>query len=314
MMIKTRLLRQGVLNAAKVSFNNGKIHLLFIRLISCESNYFNIFKIIILHMESTRCVNCSRQLAPDFKVCPECGQKINIHRFTVSHILHELLHAFTHADKGALHLLKELAVRPGIVLQEYILEGKRKKYFNPFTLLLIILGFSVFMNSIFHPFQKNQYITQEQMANAKTEEAKAIYQRITEGQVKVNAFMEKKTNIMTFITAPIMAFAFWLVFKGKKLNYAEHMVSYLMITCVLSLISTVSFVPLMNVVHKDWIFLLVVGNLLMQIAYTTYAYQKLLGLKGFGEIIMVAAANILGMFFTMLMVMIVTIVYFLVTW
>jgi hypothetical protein len=52
----------------------------------------------------------------------------------------------------------------------------------------------------------------------------------------------------------------------------------------------------------------------MQIAYTTYAYQKLLGLKGFGEIIMVAAANILGMFFTMLMVMIVTIVYFLVTW
>jgi hypothetical protein len=207
-------------------------------------------------------------------------------------------------------MLKELAIRPGIVLQEYILEGKRKKYFNPFTLLLIILGFSVFMNSVFHPFQKNQYITQEQMAKAKTKEAKAIYQRVTEGQAKVNAFMEKRTNIMTFITAPIMVLAFWLVFKGKKMNYAEHMVAYLMLSCILSLISTISFVPLMTVVPKDWIFLLVGINLLIQIAYTTYAYTKLLGLKGFGDIIMVAAANILGMFFTMLLVMIATIVFF----
>lgn len=261
-------------------------------------------------MESAHCVNCNRPLSPDFKVCPECGQKIKIHRFTITHILHELLHAFTHADKGALHMLKELAIRPGIVLQEYILEGKRKKYFNPFTLLLIILGFSVFMNSVFHPFQKNQYITQEQMAKAKTKEAKAIYQRVTEGQAKVNAFMEKRTNIMTFITAPIMALAFWLVFKGKKMNYAEHMVAYLMLSCILSLISTISFVPLMTVVPKDWIFLLVGVNLLIQIAYTTYAYTKLLGLKGFGDIIMVAAANILGMFFTMLLVMIATIVFF----
>lgn len=265
-------------------------------------------------MESTHCANCGRELAPDFSICPGCGQKTSIHRFTIPHFLHEFLHAFTHADRGAFVLLKELAIRPGVVLQEYIVEGKRKKYFNPFTLLLIILGFSVFMNSIFHPFQKNQYITQAQMANAKTEEAKAIYQRITEGQAKVNAFMEKKTNIMTFITAPIMAFAFWLVFKGKKLNYAEHLVSYLMLTSVLSLISTLTFVPLLTTIHKDWIPLLLGANLLIQIVYTTFAYTKLLRLKGFVNILMVAAANILGMFFTMLMVVIATIVYFLLTW
>lgn len=265
-------------------------------------------------MESKYCANCGRELAPDFTVCPGCGQKVSIHRFTIPHILHELLHAFTHADKGALHLLKELALRPGMVLQEYILERKRKKYFNPFTLLLLILGFSVFMNSIFHPFQKNQYITQEQMAKAKTEAAKAIYQRVTEGQAKVNAFMEQKTNIMTFVTAPIMALAFWLVFKGKKLNYAEYLVSYLMLTCVLSLISTVSFVPMMTAIPKEWVPLLLGVNLVIQIAYTTYAYTKLLGLKGFGDIIMVTVANILGMFFTILMVMIATIIYFLITW
>nr|WP_294995539.1 DUF3667 domain-containing protein [uncultured Sediminibacterium sp.] len=265
-------------------------------------------------MESTHCVNCGKTLMPDFKVCPECGQKVSIHRFTIPHILHELLHAFTHADKGAFHLLKELACRPGVVLQEYIVEGKRKKYFNPFTLLLIVLGFSVFMNSIFHPFQKNQYVTKQQLATAKTAAKKATYQRIVDMQEKVNGFMEKRTNIMTFITAPLMALGFWLVFKGKRLKYAEHLVAYLILNCILSLISTLTFVPLMNIVPQHLIFLLVGGNLVVQIVYTSIAYSKLLQLKGFGEIIMVAGANILGMIFTMTLVMIVTMVYFLLTW
>ncbi len=265
-------------------------------------------------MESTHCVNCNGQLAPNFKVCPECGQKVNIHQFTISHILHELLHAFTHADKGAFHLLKELAIRPGVVVNEYIVEGKRKKYFNPFTLLLIVLGFSVFMNSIYHPFQGNTYFTEKQLASAKSASKKAIYQHVMEGQKQVNEFMEKRTNIMTFITAPLMAFGFWLVFKGKKLKYAEHLVAYLMLNCILSLFSTLVFVPLMTNIPKDQIFLLLGGNLLVQIIYTSIAYVKLLQLKGFGEIIMVAGANILGMIFTMAFVMIVTIVYFLLTW
>ena len=261
-------------------------------------------------MESTHCVNCGRQLNPDFKVCPECGQKVATHRFNLLHILHELLHAFTHADKGAFHLLKELALRPGLVLHEYIVEGKRKKYFNPFTLLLIILGFSVFMNSVFHPFQKNQYIPPEKIASEKSAAKKAVYQRMIEGQAKVNEFMEKRTNIMTFITAPIMAFAFWLVFKGKRLNYSEHLVAYLMLTCILSLLSTVSFVPLMSVIPPKLIYLLAAANVLVQIAYTSYAYTKLLALRGFGEIAMVAAANILGMLFTVFVTMIATIVFF----
>lgn len=262
-------------------------------------------------MESTRCANCGRELTPDFNVCPGCGQKTSIHRFTMPHFLHELLHAFTHADKGALFLLKELIVKPGVVLQEYILEGKRKKYFNPFTLLLIVLGFSVFMNSIFHPFQKNQYITEEQIASAKTQEKKAFYQRITEKQAKVNDFMEKRTNIVTFLIAPVMAFAFWLVFKGKRLNFAEHLVAYLILTSMLSLLSTISFVPLLTLLSRDKFYIVATSNLLIQFVYTSFAYSKFLKLKGFGEILMVTVANILGMVFWLILITIATFVYFL---
>ena len=260
-------------------------------------------------MESMHCVNCGQQLNPDFKVCPECGQKTNIHRFNVSHILHELLHAFTHADKGAFRLIKELAVRPGLVLYEYIVEGRRKKYFNPFTLLLLILGFSVFMNSIFHPFEKNGHFIQEKIATANSAAKKAVYQRIAEGQANVNEFMEKKANIVIFITAPIMALSFWLVFKSRRLNFAEHLVAYLMLTCILSLVSTLSFVPLISVVPQKWVFLVVLGNFLIQITYTSYAYTKLLKLKGFREIVLALIANMLGSVLIIMLISILTIIY-----
>ena len=82
-------------------------------------------------MTALNCSNCATPLDPAFKHCPDCGQSTAIHRFNIKHLVHEFLHAFTHTDKGALILLRDLVVRPSTVLREYIVEGKRKKYFNP---------------------------------------------------------------------------------------------------------------------------------------------------------------------------------------
>ncbi|MFZ6024840.1 MAG: hypothetical protein ACOYVG_10370 [Bacteroidota bacterium] len=89
---------------------------------------------------------------------------------------------------------------------------EKKKYFNPFTLLIIILGFSVFMNSVFHPYQKNNAMIEKQIKTAETAEKKAILQHISKKMNEVNEFLEKKTNIVIFFTVPVMALAFWLVF------------------------------------------------------------------------------------------------------
>ena len=62
------------------------------------------------------------------------------------HILHDLQHAFLHADKGILYLIKEMAYRPGYVALEFV-QGQRKKYFNPFSFLVIVVAIStVFMS------------------------------------------------------------------------------------------------------------------------------------------------------------------------
>src|SRR5688572_23676889 len=80
------------------------------------------------------CQNC--EVTFESKFCPDCGQKADIHRISIKHIIHDVVHAFTHADKGLLLLVKELLLRPGFVAREFV-GGKRKKYFNPLSFLVI---------------------------------------------------------------------------------------------------------------------------------------------------------------------------------
>ena len=83
-------------------------------------------------MNNTNCFNCEASLEKGFEFCPQCGQPAHHHRLNLSHISHEVLHFFTHADKGIFYLVKELFIKPGVVTREYI-AGKRKKYFSPLS-------------------------------------------------------------------------------------------------------------------------------------------------------------------------------------
>src|SRR5689334_17205611 len=88
------------------------------------------------------CKNCEGSF--EGKFCSNCGQKADIHRITLKHLFHELFHAITHADKGILLLAKDLLTRPGYVAREY-LDGKRKKYFNPLSFMVITAAVSAFV-------------------------------------------------------------------------------------------------------------------------------------------------------------------------
>jgi hypothetical protein len=91
----------------------------------------------------TTCKNCENSF--EGKYCPNCSQKADTHRFTIKHFAHEFFHAFTHTDKGIFFLIKELFLRPGKVAREFN-AGKRKKYFNPITYLLIVMALQIYLS------------------------------------------------------------------------------------------------------------------------------------------------------------------------
>lgn len=72
------------------------------------------------------------------------------------------------------------------------MKGKRKKYSNPFTLLLLVLGLTFFLSSIFHPMRGTEAVYKEQIACAKTQEKKALMISIAEKQTKMSQLIEKK--------------------------------------------------------------------------------------------------------------------------
>jgi Protein of unknown function (DUF3667) len=90
-----------------------------------------------MNSDSVTCKNCGTRFTG--KYCSNCRQSADTHRITWMEILHQLTHAIFHADKGLFYTIKELTLRPGIALREY-LNGKRAYYFNPFLFVILTGG------------------------------------------------------------------------------------------------------------------------------------------------------------------------------
>jgi hypothetical protein len=156
-----------------------------------------------LLMQPTNCLNCGSALEPSQHFCPQCGQNADTHRLNFKHIWHDLIHAFTHADKGIFSLIWQLAFRPGIVAREYV-DGKRKKYFNPFTFVILIVGFAsvILISSGFTSFSGNSAMPKN----------------------PISPFLDRHINLLIFLNIPLLALFNRLLFRRTNTNYSENLV------------------------------------------------------------------------------------------
>jgi hypothetical protein len=97
--------------------------------------------------ELITCKNCGTLFSGNY--CNHCGQRADIERLNLKHLMHNFFHAFTHMDAGYLHTLKELAIRPGHSVREY-LQGKRSNHSDPVLMLLIIGGLCSILYNHYH--------------------------------------------------------------------------------------------------------------------------------------------------------------------
>jgi len=113
------------------------------------------------------------------------------------------MHAFTHADKGILLLIKQLAINPGVVAREYV-DGKRNKYFNPFSFLILVVGIAsvILISSGFVSFNTNSRVASN----------------------PVSVFFNKHVNLVILFNMPVLALFSWLLLRKSKTNYAENLV------------------------------------------------------------------------------------------
>ena len=147
-----------------------------------------------------KCKNCGTET--DGKFCRNCGQELEIHRITVSHLVHEIVHTFTHLEKGFLFTLRKLLADPGRMQRQYM-EGFRVNYQKPFSMFFI----------------------------CSTVSAIVLYwlNRLTGGspgreQAAFNYFLQHYYVLLHIILLPFYTLVTWLLFKPSKYNYAEILV------------------------------------------------------------------------------------------
>ena len=81
------------------------------------------------------CKNCDQNFVGEF--CNHCGQNARVQRVDSNYILGQISSSLLQIDRGFLFTMKEMFIRPGHSIREY-LAGKRVQHFKPVTYLLLI--------------------------------------------------------------------------------------------------------------------------------------------------------------------------------
>jgi hypothetical protein len=199
------------------------------------------------------CKNCNAELTDQY--CARCGQKADIRRITWGQILHFIPHALFHVNRGFVFTMKELFIRPGYTVKEYI-DGKRVSFSNPIMYIVLLGGFTtLFYNYFDVPLNV---------------EGENIHQMLRTNNIVSNKYF----IIKTFAIIPLIAGICYFMFREFRLNFPEYIVMGAFLTGQMMLI-ILMFFPLSLATKNLSVHFLVRGlNLLAFAVFTAvFLYQ-----------------------------------------
>ncbi|REC76426.1 hypothetical protein DRF60_13755 [Chryseobacterium elymi] len=152
-------------------------------------------------MNPKSCLNCGHKISDEF--CAHCGQKTDTARITLQSLIKsDILGSIWHIEARFFRTLKHVLFGPGRMAMNYI-SGKRTRYYNLFSLLLILFGFNV--------------LTLHFYLNLNPDE-------ISEGNSNILEFFSKYSKTILFVIIPMLGTNAYFIFKRIKLNIAEHFI------------------------------------------------------------------------------------------
>jgi len=159
------------------------------------------------------CLNCNTPLLGNF--CSNCGQDAGTHKINSHFLWHEIQHGLLHVDKGLFFTIKELFIRPGHSIREFI-DGKRVKHFKPLSLIIVLAGIYGFLS---HYYKIDMFSSNIQISGSgdKYYYAKQTIDNIT-------AWVTEHYAVVALLQLPIFALGTYLGFKKFGYNFPEHLV------------------------------------------------------------------------------------------
>lgn len=245
------------------------------------------------------CKNCEKPLHEKVNYCDNCGAQVIRERIVFKKLIAELWDNAFGLDNKYFTTIKLLILRPQIILGEY-LDGTRRKYIKPFAFFAIAATLSLL---VFNQFsdqytklsgnlggatakviekqipQQNNDSTSVTSNKKFLKETESQLQKQQELNEKIQAFLLKYFNIISFLILPFYTFLAFLVY-GKPYNFGEHLVINAYLQGVSFLVTVFTFLASLFIDPVMYM-----ATLPISMIYYTFAYGKLYELS-FGRSIL----------------------------
>lgn len=148
----------------------------------------------------TVCRNCGNTGHGNF--CAWCAEKYAAEKITLASLIHQVIHFFTHVDKGFGYTVKQLIKSPGEMQRKYM-EGFRSKHQKPFQFFFVCgtisgLGYYFIIVAKSKLFGSTDAVEED--------------------------FFRHYFVLLQALMLPLYALVSWLIFIRSKYNYAEMLV------------------------------------------------------------------------------------------
>lgn len=180
------------------------------------------------------CKNCGNSINENF--CSYCGQRTSVSVINFSTIKDEFQDNIFQINRGFLFTIKELTVRPGHAIRDFI-NGKRKPFYKPLSFLLVTTTIYIFTAYILdiESFLANFLNSMLEGWNSAGSENEVALQS-DEGII---GWLKTNQTYLVFCLVPIYALSSFIIFIKNKYNYYEHLVLQIYITGQQFLIASV---------------------------------------------------------------------------
>lgn len=216
------------------------------------------------------CKTCDYSIDPNASYCSNCGAKIVDERLSLKGTWEEFIGPFFSWDNNFWRTFFGMFKNPKDVLEAYI-SGARKKYFHPFSYIILYATVAVF----FYKFFPMEYIMEYSEDFSKGYNSNNVSGNVPKFDPK--PMMESLMgyyNFLVLLLLPVYALTSYIIYYKKGHNFFEHLVfnSYIQTNLgFLSLVLQVVLVSILGMTFKTYTSLF----MLIFVLYTIFLLKKL---------------------------------------
>jgi hypothetical protein len=176
------------------------------------------------------------------------------------------VHGVFHLDKGFLFTIKELFIRPGHSIREYV-QGKRVKHFNAFTAIIFVLTITLVINGA-TKVKSTEIYNQEQLSE---------YSKLLRDYYK----------LIILSGIPFYALGSYFIFKRTKQNYTENLVLNTYLTIGILILGLIFPVITIFYTNTEVLYYLKVITPVLTILYIFWFYYEYFSTFGYRKVSLV---------------------------